>query len=122
VQRRLDVNCLMLVAVAGALALGDYVESAAVVVVFVLAEFVEGDCLRRVRNSLREVGKSDADEKYATTPDGSRVETQKLQVGDVVCCRAGERVGVDGVVTKHFDQGVDKNLLMIARISFLSFF
>lgn len=99
-QRRLDVNCLMLMAVAGAIALGDYIEAAAVVVVSVAAEIIEGECLRRVRNALKDVINGDSDAKFATRPDGNRVPTKSLKLGDIVTARAGERVSVDGTVTK----------------------
>ncbi|KAJ1447901.1 E1-E2 ATPase-domain-containing protein [Pelagophyceae sp. CCMP2097] len=105
-RRQLDVNCLMLTAVAGALALREFVEAAAVVVVFVFAELVENECMRRVRNALRNVGAADTDEKWATKKflnaagkaADQRIETSALAIGDVISSRAGERVPVDGVV------------------------
>ena len=109
-QRRLDVNCLMLVAVAGALALHDVVESAAVVVVFIAAEAVESECMRRVRNALRDVVAGDCDDKYVALPDGRRVETASLKPGDVIACRAGEKVPVDGLVVSG-NAAVDESAL-----------
>ena len=43
----LDINALMLLAVAGALAVGDYTEGAAVVVLFAVAAWLEAGCGRR---------------------------------------------------------------------------
>ena len=96
---RLDVNVLMLVAVVGALELGDVADAATVCVVASAAKVAESECLRRVRNALAEVTCGDASDR-ATRPDGSAVDAARLEVGDVVVVRAGERVPVDGVVTK----------------------
>ena len=96
---RLDVNVLMLVAVAGALALGDVADAATVCVVASAAKAAEHDCMRRVRNALAEVACGDGKDA-ARRPDGSSVDADELVAGDVVVVRAGERVPVDGVVTK----------------------
>lgn len=45
----LDIHTLMLIAVAGAIALGDYTEAATVVVLFSLADFLEARCAGQVR-------------------------------------------------------------------------
>eukprot|EP00629_Pelagomonadales_sp_RCC1024_P008770 CAMPEP_0119270672 /NCGR_PEP_ID=MMETSP1329-20130426/7580_1 /TAXON_ID=114041 /ORGANISM="Genus nov. species nov., Strain RCC1024" /LENGTH=423 /DNA_ID=CAMNT_0007270697 /DNA_START=83 /DNA_END=1351 /DNA_ORIENTATION=- len=94
---RLDVNVLMLVAVAGALELGDAAEAATVCVVACLAKVAEAECLRRVRNALKEVTAGDGADR-ATLPDGTTVDAATLGKGSVVVVRAGERVPVDGVV------------------------
>mmetsp|Transcript_11059 Transcript_11059/g.33277 ORF Transcript_11059/g.33277 Transcript_11059/m.33277 type:complete len:714 (-) Transcript_11059:124-2265(-) len=94
---RLDVNVLMLVAVAGALQLGDAAEAATVCVVACLAKVAEAECLRRVRNALQDATAGDGADA-ATRPDGSTVDAAALKKGDVVVVRAGERVPVDGVV------------------------
>ncbi len=100
VQGRLDVNCLMLMAVCGAFALQEFVEAAAVVVVFVAAEMLEKECMRKVRNALNELAHSDTDSIYATlASDGAtRVLVVDLKIGDKVCTRAGDRISVDGLV------------------------
>lgn len=48
-SRVLDVHALMLIAVAGSIALGDYTEAATVVVLFSLADFLENRCSGQVR-------------------------------------------------------------------------
>ncbi|KAH8072218.1 cation-transporting ATPase [Aureococcus anophagefferens] len=90
------VNVLMLVAVAGALALGDVADAATVCVVASAAKAAEHDCAPR-RNAPPRSRRRRGD---ARRPDGSSVDADELVAGDVVVVRAGERVPVDGVVTK----------------------
>ena len=48
----LDINALMLLAVAGAIAIGEHTEGAAVVVLFAVAAWLEEGCGRRARDAL----------------------------------------------------------------------
>ena len=97
-QKRLDVNALMLCAVLGALALKDTGEAATVGAVAAFARFAEAECLRRVRNALADASASEGAQVRATKGDGTVVDADSLIVGDVVIVRAGERVPCDGVV------------------------
>ena len=97
-QKRLDVNALMLCAVLGALALKDTGEAATVGAVAAFARFAEAECLRRVRNALADASASEGAQVKATKGDGTVVDADSLIVGDVVIVRAGERVPCDGVV------------------------
>jgi Cd2+/Zn2+-exporting ATPase len=45
----LDIHMLMVIAVAGAIALGEFTEAATVVVLFSLSDFLEGRCSGQVR-------------------------------------------------------------------------
>ena len=48
----LDINMLMVIAVAGALALGNLLEAAGVVVLFGLAETLESRCTQAARDAI----------------------------------------------------------------------
>ena len=50
---QLDVNCLMFLAAAGAVALGEYTEAAAVTFLFAISEALESRATARARNALR---------------------------------------------------------------------
>lgn len=50
---QLDVNCLMFLAAAGAVALGEYTEAAAVTFLFAISEALEGRATARARDALR---------------------------------------------------------------------
>ena len=51
----LDINALMVLAIAGALAIGDYTEGAAIVVLFAIASWLEAGCGRRARDAVAAV-------------------------------------------------------------------
>ena len=51
----LDINMLMTLAVAGAIAIGDYVEAGAVVVLFALALFLENRCAQQAKKAIEQV-------------------------------------------------------------------
>jgi Cd2+/Zn2+-exporting ATPase len=95
----LDINVLMVIAVAGAIALGDWIEAASVVWLFALSQQLESLSLTRARRAIRSM--------MAVAPSQALVrrggrESQMLaddvRPGDVVIVRPGERVPVDGLV------------------------
>lgn len=51
----LDINTLMILAVCGAIAIGDYSEGAAVVVLFSFAGYLEDRCSQRARDAIASV-------------------------------------------------------------------
>lgn len=52
-HRSLDINLLMMIAVAGAIAIGEWSEAAAVVTLFAVAQMLEAYTLERARNAVR---------------------------------------------------------------------
>ena len=97
--RTLDINVLMVVAVAGAVALGERLEAASVVFLFALAQWLETRTLDRARQAIRAL--LDLSPRFAVVrrPDGERrVPVEEVVIGDRVMVRPGEKVAVDGVV------------------------
>jgi len=98
----LDINVLMLVAVAGAMVLGQWSEGAAVVFLFALAQLLEARAMERARASIRalmDLAPADAVVRDAAHPDGARrVAVDAIRVGDVVIVRPGEKIPLDGRV------------------------
>jgi Cd2+/Zn2+-exporting ATPase len=93
----LDINVLMLIAVAGALCLGDYTEAGAIVFLFTTAEWLETlACTKASAGMSSLMGMLPVKAVIATT--GEVVSVRDVRVGDVVAVRAGEIVPVDGVV------------------------
>ncbi|HSK10717.1 MAG TPA: heavy metal translocating P-type ATPase, partial [Vicinamibacterales bacterium] len=96
----LDMNVLMLVAVAGALGIGEWSEAAAVIFLFALAQLLETRSMERARHAIRSL--------MALTPDEAlvrrggveqRLPVRELAVGDTLIVRPGERIPLDGVVS-----------------------
>lgn len=99
VMRIVTIELLVTLAVAGAVYLGEYVESAAVTFLFLLGAWLESRSLTKTRNSLQSL--------IALVPttatvirEGSTasVPVDQLQQGDRVRIRSGERIAVDGAI------------------------
>jgi Cd2+/Zn2+-exporting ATPase len=99
-RRRLDIHVLMTLAVAGALALGEWHEAAAVAFLFGLSEALEGLSLEHARRSVRALLEIAPETAERLGPDGRAevVPASSLRPGDRVRVRAGERVPIDGRV------------------------
>ncbi len=97
--RVLDINVLMLVAVAGAIVLGEWSEGASVVFLFALAQVLEGRAMERARGAIRAL--MDLAPAEALVRRGSveqRLAVDEVRVGDVVVVRPGEKIPLDGTV------------------------
>ncbi len=97
---RLDIHVLMALAVAGALALGQWDEAATVAFLFGLSEALEGLSLERARRAVRSLLEITPETAERIEPDGHVhvVAAAQIEVGQRVRIRAGERVPVDGRV------------------------
>lgn len=93
-----DINALMTVAACGAVALGEFGEAAAVVVLFGISEWLETRAMGRASSAMGAV--------LALRPEFARrlddpeqtVPADTIGVGETVLVRPGERVPVDGFV------------------------
>ncbi|MEZ4570147.1 MAG: copper ion binding protein [Thermomicrobiales bacterium] len=99
INRQLDINFLMTIAVIGAAVLGEWLEAATVVVLFSIGEALEGFAMDRARHSIRGL--------MSLTPDEATVRRDGLETtmavseivpGDIVVIRPGGRLPVDGVI------------------------
>ncbi len=96
----LGINTLMVIAVTGALLIGEWAEAAIVVVLFALGEALEGYAAEQARGALASLLALAPPTALRLLPDGSVEETpvETLAVGERVRIRPGDRVSVDGVV------------------------
>jgi Cd2+/Zn2+-exporting ATPase len=98
-SRVLDINVLMTVAVAGAIALGDWTEAGSVTFLFGLAQWLEARSLDRARRAIRALLDVGAAEATVRDQNGERrVPVSEVAVGDVVLVRPGGKIPVDGTV------------------------
>ena len=96
----LDINVLMVVAVVGALVLGEWTEAASVVFLFALAQALETRAMERARGAIRalmELAPADAMVRRGATEQ--RIPVDDVRVGDVVLVRPGDKIPLDGRVT-----------------------
>ena len=103
--RSVDINVLMVVAVAGALALGELLEAASVVFLFSLAQWLEVRTLERARQAIRAL--IELAPRQALVKRGGvefLVPIDDVATGDQIIVRPGDKVPVDGrVVAGHSD-------------------
>ena len=104
-----DINALMTVAIAGACALQDFGEAAAVVALFTLSEWLEA---RAMAKTTRAIGAVMALRPQTATRVGasSAVPVEDIAVGDIVCIRPGDIVPLDGIVVAG-SSAVDESAL-----------
>ena len=107
-RRVLDINVLMVIAVIGAIALGEWFEAAMVVWLFGISEWLEAFSLVRARRAIRDM-MTVAPKDALVRRDGAIVPLpiESVRVGDVVLVQPGDRVPVDGVVT-HGESAVNQ--------------
>jgi Cd2+/Zn2+-exporting ATPase len=95
----LDINVLMLVAVAGAVLIGEWFEAATVVFLFALAQFLEARSMDRARGAIRALMDVTPVEALIRR-DGveRRVGVDEVAVGDTIIVKPGEKIPLDGRV------------------------
>jgi len=107
-QRRVfDENFLIAVATLGAIALGDYSEGVAVMLLYQIGEGFQGYAVQRSRRSISSLMDIRPD-TACVLRDGAEEEVfpDEVEVGETIIVRPGERVPLDGIITKgegHLD-------------------
>jgi Cd2+/Zn2+-exporting ATPase len=98
-QLRPNINLLMVVATLGAAGIGEWVEAATVVVLFGVAEWLEGWADRRARRAVGALLELAPDTALVKL-DGRSVEAkvEEIAVDAVIIVKNGERIPLDGVV------------------------
>ena len=101
----LDINVLMLVAVAGAILLGQWSEGAAVVFLFALAQALEARTLERARTAVRSLMALTPAEVLLRDPAGDRLmAASHVRPGAVIVIKPGEKLPLDGEVVAGFSE------------------
>jgi Cd2+/Zn2+-exporting ATPase len=100
-RRRLDMNFLMIIAAAGAFAIGHGEEGASILLLFSIAEFLEDYAGDRARESVGALIKL-APEMATVIRDGNEkiVHAHEVAVGELVAVKPGDKIPVDGVVVR----------------------
>ncbi len=102
-----DETLLMTIASIGALCIGDVREGAAVMIFFRVGELFQEIAVERSRKSITSlIGLKSNTVNIKVGNEIKEIETEKVNVGDVMVVRVGERVPIDGVVvsgTTSFD-------------------
>ncbi|KAL4442750.1 hypothetical protein ABPG77_006744 [Micractinium sp. CCAP 211/92] len=105
----IDIHMLVTLATAGAIALEDYVEAAAVVVLFAVAEHWERCSTDKARDAVAAVLML-RPETARLAATGEQLPVEAVAVGTEVLVVPGESVPLDGVVVTG-ESAVDENML-----------
>jgi Zn2+/Cd2+-exporting ATPase len=98
-SRALDINVLMVLAVGGALALGDWSEAAGVVFLFAVAQWLEVRTIERARQAIRAlIDLAPREALVRRNGRDERLPVEAVVPGDEIVVRPGEKVPLDGVV------------------------
>jgi Cd2+/Zn2+-exporting ATPase len=97
--KQVDVETLMILAGVGAAVLGAWFEGAFLLFLFTLGHALEHRAMERARRSIESLGQLTA-KTARVRRDNQVVEisTKKINIGDVVVVREGDRIPLDGII------------------------
>src|SRR5690625_1917461 len=98
-MKTFSIELLVMIAVVGALFIGEYVESAIVTFLFLFGDYLEGRTLEKTRSSIRELTDMAPDEAVVIR-DGEQVTlaVDDVEIGDRLMIHSGSKIPVDGQV------------------------
>ncbi len=95
----LDINALMVIAVAGAVAIGEYEEAALVVSLFAAAQWLEAQSLDRARKAIGSLlDSSPVDVLIRDHAGERRLGIDAVVPGALMIVRPGDKLALDGIV------------------------
>ena len=97
-----DENFLMAVATVGAIALGEYTEGVAVMLLYQTGELFQSYAVGKSRRSISSLMDIRPDSANLLCEDGEirEVDPDEVEVGSIIVVRPGEKVPLDGVIVR----------------------
>ena len=102
-NKKLNVDLLMVIAAIGAAIIGDWIEGVVVLFLFSLSGTLEAFAIFRTNQSIESLVQLRPREAWLVlggNRENKRIPVESLQIDDVIRIRSGERFSVDGVVTE----------------------
>ena len=98
-RRTLDINALMVIAVIGAVAIGEFEEAAMVVSLFAAAQWLEAQSIDRARKAIGQLLEASPVDVLIREAEGEhRVGIDVVPIGALMVVRPGEKLALDGLV------------------------
>jgi len=96
---RFDMNALMLVGVAGAVAIGEFAEAGTVAMLFSVSNWLESRAAAQTREAIRALAAIAPATANRITPEGPvTISADEVAQGDRLLVRPGERIPADGTI------------------------
>lgn len=93
----LDINTLMLIAVAGSIGLRDYLEAGTIVFLFTLAEWLESRSSDKARAAIASVMNL-APQTAIIEGSDARVPVEDVEINSLLSVKAGDIIPIDGII------------------------
>ena len=95
-----DENFLMAVATLGAIALGDYVEGASVMLFYQIGELFQSYAVGKSRRNISDLMDIRPDYANLENEDGEveEVDPDEVEIGSVIMVKPGEKIPIDGII------------------------
>lgn len=97
----INENLLITISCIGALLLGEVMEGMMVIVLYTIGKILEEKAINNSRHSIKDL--LDIKEPYANLKKNNKIqkiEVEKINIGDILVVKKGEKVPVDGMITK----------------------
>lgn len=101
-SKKINENFLITVSVIGAFLVGERMEGLMVITLYEIGKILESKAINKTRKSISEL--MDIRPEYANLKisenQGKQVSPEEVKIGDTIVIKQGEKVPIDGIVTK----------------------
>ncbi|MBP3503207.1 MAG: cadmium-translocating P-type ATPase [Clostridia bacterium] len=101
-SKKINENFLITISVIGAFLVGEQMEGLMVITLYEIGKILESKAINKTRKSISEL--MDIRPEYANLKisenEGKQVSPNEVKIGDTIIIKQGEKVPIDGIVTK----------------------
>ena len=100
-SKKINENFLITISCVGAYLVGEHMEGLMVIILYEIGKILEEKSISKSRKSIKDL--MDIKPEYAnlkTENDIKQVSPEKVKIGDIILVKEGEKVPLDGIVTK----------------------
>jgi len=101
-KKTITISSLMLIAITGALLIGEWPEAAMVCVLFAIAEKIEHYSINKARNAIKSLMQMTPPQANVKNAEGiwQKIAVETITTGTMILIKPGERIPLDGVIIK----------------------